>query len=143
VRRLAQLGSNLEEIVAALDISPEQLRDPATVERFRREIDGAHARARVSLRKRIRQRGRGRGRGSPNILALEARNLLRWDRPRDPASAKDRKPDGEAAVAELERMLERMSQRDRKTVAAGGPCPCCSVPCRICGQVKGAGKKET
>lgn len=142
VRRLAQLGSNLEEIVAALDISPEVLRDPAIIARFRREIDGAHARLKVSLRQRIQQRGRGKGRGSPNVLALQARNTLGWDRPRDPASAKDTRPDAEAAIAELERMLEAVRKQYRAIVAAGGPCPACSIACRYCGQVKGTGRAK-
>lgn len=66
----------------ALVIVDAALEDPAQLARFREEISIGHARYQLELREQIKRRGNRstRNAGSVNALALQARNILDWDR---------------------------------------------------------------
>jgi hypothetical protein len=78
----ADAGATEQEIVRGLGISDEALADPIVLARFRAEINAGHARYQLELRKSIRRRGlkTTKAAGSVNALALQARNILDWDK---------------------------------------------------------------
>jgi hypothetical protein len=82
IRAAAEAGSEENEIVRALRIPDSVLADPAVLTEFRGELAAAHARYAVELRQEIRRRGKRstKNAGSVNALALQARNVLDWDR---------------------------------------------------------------
>jgi len=82
VREAASFGSPEETIIRGLDIPESALLNQAELARFRREIAIGHAKYELELRRAIRSRGQKSGRwaGSVNALALQARNILDWDK---------------------------------------------------------------
>ena len=82
VSEAAEAGADETEIIRALGISELALEDPANLTRFRDDIARGHARYKLELRKIIKARGQKttRSAGSVNALALQARNLLDWDK---------------------------------------------------------------
>jgi hypothetical protein len=82
VRENADAGATEQAIVRGLGIPDEALADPVVLTRFRAEISAGHGRYELELRKAIRKRGlkTTKAAGSVNALALQARNILDWDK---------------------------------------------------------------
>lgn len=64
---------------------------------------------RLDLLEDVRRLRKG-GEGSVNATIASLRQALGWDRP-DSGKNRDRRPDQEAAVAELQRLLQRFGKR--------------------------------
>jgi hypothetical protein len=75
-------GATEQTVIKALEIPDVVLENPEILARLRRCADVARAKYELQLRGAIRDRGlhTKRGAGSVNALALQARNLLDWDR---------------------------------------------------------------
>jgi hypothetical protein len=82
IREAAAAGATEAEILKAYRIEETALGDPATLARFRTELEGGLARYKIGLRMSIKDRGNRtrRGAGSVNALALQARNYLDFDK---------------------------------------------------------------
>lgn len=109
VQRYAEAGASEADIVAALKITEEQLKDPVASSKLRETVAHGNALARVELLATIHVRGRESlpGAGSVNALALRARNLLDWDKQ---AVTQDPAPDLASAKASLRVTLERLAR---------------------------------
>jgi hypothetical protein len=121
IERRALDGGAADEIVKALRITAATLELPTVKERFEAVVEEGHARMRLELRRKIRRRGSRRGSGSPNMLALQARNWLSYDR---------NAPDSDAPLpieiaGAADRLLEAVKahQRSRLEASEKGPRP--------------------
>jgi hypothetical protein len=108
VQEHAENGSPETDIVLAMGITEEQLRDPQVAQRLRDIVTRGNAKKRLLVRARVGARGRktGKGAGSVNALALEARNLLEWDRQQQ---TQEEPPDLTSALPRLKLTLERIA----------------------------------
>ena len=79
MKRKAGVGCTEEEIITALEIRPELLKDQETSERLRREVVVGNARHKVQVREKMHEQAIKRG--SVNALGACARNELGWDQP--------------------------------------------------------------
>ena len=119
VREAAAVGATEAEIIKAYGLEESALADPATLMRFRAELEAGLARYKIALRMMIKDRGTRtrRGAGSVNALALQARNLLDFDKQ---IPAQETEPDLGTARQRLEDLGEKMataaSEREGKTV---------------------------
>ena len=90
----------------ALGFGPEQLRDPEILQRLQQEMARGAALHKLDLLADIERLRKG-GDGSVNATLASLRQALGWDR-HDAAKNRERtRPDLEAGVAELERLLKR------------------------------------
>lgn len=82
IREAAAAGADEGVIVRALGIPDVLLEDAANLTQFRDEIARGLAIYKLELHKTIKQRGRKttKSAGSVNALALQARNVLEWDK---------------------------------------------------------------
>lgn len=82
VREAAAAGTPERTIIKALGIPELLLEDAVALLRFREEVGKGHALYELELRKTIRKRGlkSTKAAGSVNALALQARNILDWDK---------------------------------------------------------------
>jgi hypothetical protein len=119
IREAAAAGATEAEILKAYRIEESALEDPATLARFRAELEGGLARYKIGLRMSIKDRGNRtrRGAGSVHALALQARNHLDFDKQ---IPAQEAEPDLGTARQRLEDLGEKMaaaaSEREGKTV---------------------------
>jgi hypothetical protein len=106
VRYYAALGGDRDTIVVALGISPEQLADPAVLERLQQELARGSAQHQLNLLENI-ERLRNGGKGSINATLAGLRHAAGWDQKESGKARDSRPPDNESAIAELERVLRR------------------------------------
>ena len=102
--RYAEVGNSEAEIQAGLGITDEQLRDAPTAERYRREVARGNALKVLKVREAIDKLS---GDESVQTVALEARNVLGWDRQLD---KQEPVPDLAPAAARLRFTLERLAK---------------------------------
>jgi len=107
VRRYARLGADRDLIVAAMGLAPAALRNPAVLEQLQAEIARGYALHKIDLLADA-QRLRKGGDGSVNAVLASLRQALGWNNPESGKGRDAQRPDNEAAVAELERMLRRV-----------------------------------
>lgn len=109
IRAAAEAGATESEIVRAHRIPDEALSDPAMLTQFRDELSDGHARYALELRKSIKRRGlrTTKGAGSVNALALQARNILDWDKQ---LPAQETEPDLGTARQRLRDLLVRLAE---------------------------------
>jgi hypothetical protein len=109
VREAADAGADEREIIRGLGIPDEALQDPATLAQLRAEITAGHARQKLELRRTIRNRGLKtlKGAGSVNALALQARNVLEWDKE---LPTQEVEPDLGTARQRLRDLLVKLAQ---------------------------------
>jgi len=109
IREAAEAGAEEPEIVRALEISEFALAEPANLTRFREEIARGHALLKLELRKTIRRRGQrtSKGAGSVNALALQARNILEWDKQ---LPSQEQEPDLGTARQRLRDLFAKLAQ---------------------------------
>jgi hypothetical protein len=122
VRAAAIAGAVEEEILRGLQISEAALADPATLTRFRDEIAQGHARYKLELRVAIKKRSlrTSENAGSVNALALQARNILDWDKQ---LPAQEAQPDLGTARQRLRDLFVKLAEarselEGRKVTAA-------------------------
>jgi hypothetical protein len=107
VRRAARLGAKRETILTALGVGPEKLADPEVLARLQQELDRGRALLEIDVLEQVAGLRTGKGLGSVNATIASLREIHGWDRP-DSARVKDKqRPDREAAVAGIERLLRR------------------------------------
>jgi hypothetical protein len=108
IEAAAQAGATELEIVRAYGITEAALSDPAILARFREELSRGHARQALGLRIQIQRRGTKttEGSGSVNALALQARNILDWDKQ---LPAQETEPDLGTARQRLKDSLEKLA----------------------------------
>lgn len=104
IKKYAEAGNSEQEIQAGLGITDEQLKDPPTADRFRREVARGNALKVLRLRAAI---DRLSGEDSVNTVALEARNVLGWDRQMD---KQEPPPDLSSAIPRLRLTIERLAK---------------------------------
>jgi len=107
VRRYARLGAERDTIVTALGIPAEALREPEVLQRLQQEMVRGAALYELDLLAGVDRIRKG-GDGSVNATLASLRQKLGWDRPDAAKSRMRTRPDAEAAVAELERVLGRV-----------------------------------
>lgn len=112
MRKYARLGADRDLVVTALGIPNEALRDPLVVDRLQQEILRGQAQYKIDLLGDIKNLRTGRVDGSVNAALAGLRQALGWDRPDSAKSRERKRPDQEAAVAEIERMLRRFRGGD-------------------------------
>jgi hypothetical protein len=106
VLRDAKLGVDRDTIAVVHGFTGEQLGDPDFLSQLQQTIELGEAMHRVSLARDL-ARLRKSGEGSVNATLASLREKLGWDRPGSEQKNKRARPDQEAAVAELERVLRR------------------------------------
>jgi hypothetical protein len=106
VQKWARLGNSKEDIIAALAVSAETLRDPEVVSEFARVMQQGEALHRISLTEDV-DRLRNGGPGKVNAVLASLRQKLNWNRPDSSGAQASAKPDTDAAVAEIAKMLKR------------------------------------
>lgn len=102
VCRYARLGGEREDITVALGFTPEQLGNAEVLERLQQEMARGAALHRLDLLGDVK---RIRDRGSVNAVLASLKQKNKWNR--HDAGKEKPKPDTEAAVAEMERILRR------------------------------------
>ena len=109
VEFFAKNGISEADIRASLGISDTFL-DAVATDRFKTLVARGHARHRVDLELRINRRGvrTSEADGSVNILALQARNKLDWDRQ---IPTQEAEPDLGTARLRLGDLLVRLAQQ--------------------------------
>jgi len=114
----ARAGVDERRIMDAYRLDEQNLRDLGVLERFRQEVHAGNAFKEVHLRVEIDTRGKQsrRNAGSVNILALEARNVLKWDRQQ---KSQEKVPDLASAKERLRTTLERLAEQ--RTEMEGRP----------------------
>lgn len=116
MRRFARLGAERETILTALGVDQKRLQDAGFVTRLQQEIARGAALLEIDLLAERKRLGAG-GRGKVSAVLAGLRQKLGWDKPDSAKSRHATRPDAEAAVAELEKVLQRARDRDR----AGAP----------------------
>lgn len=106
MRRHARLGADRDLIVKAMGLQPEQLRAPAVIERFQEEMDRGEALHRIDLLQDVQRLRRG-GPGKVNAVLASLKQAMGWNKPDSAKGVDDLRPDADAAVAEIQRMLRR------------------------------------
>lgn len=106
VRQFARLGADRDTIVRALGILPERLRDPDVLARMQTELDRGHALHEIDLLQDVRRVRKG-GPGKVNAVLAALRHTLDWNKPDAGKGRTDERPDQDAAIAEIQRMLGR------------------------------------
>ena len=106
VRRYARLGADRDLIVASMGIQPDQLRDPDVIARLAEEVARGEALHRIDLLEDV-QRIRNGGPGKVNAVLASLKQSLGWNKPDAGKGGEAQRPDSEAAVAEIQRMLRR------------------------------------
>lgn len=107
VRRWARLGADRDTILTALGLDFGRLQDVTFAGRLAREMARGAAMLQIDL---LAERDRLGKRGKVSAVLAGLRNKSGWDRP-DSAARASARPDGEAAVAELEKILSRVRER--------------------------------
>ncbi len=118
VQEHAEDGAPEAEIIRGLAIPEAALQDPAVLARFRAAIDAGHGRYKLALRRSINRRGQRTTdkAGSVNALALQARNVLDWDKQ---LPTQEAEPDLTTARQRLRDILERLAKA--RTQVEGKP----------------------
>lgn len=111
VRRYARLGADRDLIVRALGIDPERLREPDVIARMQEEVARGEALHQVDLLEDVQRLRRG-GAGKVNAVLASLKQSMGWSKP-GTGRGEDKRPDGPAAVAEIQRMLERFGRGAR------------------------------
>lgn len=106
VRKYARLGADRDLIVQAMGLQPEQLRDPAVIERFQEELTRGDALHRIDLLEDV-QRIRNGGPGKVNAVLASLKQAMGWNKPDSGKGGEAQRPDADAAVADIQRMLRR------------------------------------
>jgi hypothetical protein len=109
VKTAAETDTEEAEVIRALGISELALADPVNLTRFRDELARGHALYKLELRQTIRQRGQrsSKSAGSVNALALQARNILEWDKQ---LPTQETEPDLGTARQRLRDLFVKLSQ---------------------------------
>lgn len=107
IRQYARLGAERDTIVTALGLTSEQLRQADVLARLQQEMDRGGALHQLDLLRDIQRLRRG-GDGSVNATIASIREKLGWDRHDSAKNRAKQRPDADAAVAELERVLRRV-----------------------------------
>lgn len=109
IRAAAEAGANETEIIRALGLPDALLADAGVLTKFRAEIVSGHARYAIDLRQQIRRRGlrTSNTSGSVNALALQARNILDWDKL---LPAQESEPDIATARQRLRDLFVKLAQ---------------------------------
>lgn len=94
-------------MVRAVGITPEWLLVPAVAERLAYELERGDALHQVDLLRDITALGRG-PEGKVSAVLHGLRQFRGWGK--KDAGSKDHRPDTEAAVSEIERMLARLGK---------------------------------
>ena len=112
VLEAAKAGAQENEIVSAMGLEP-MLADQTLLTRFRDELARGHASYRLQLRTAIKRRGlRSWERsGSVNALALQARNILEWDKQ---IPTQEMEPDLGTARQRLRDLLVKLAEARTK-----------------------------
>lgn len=106
MRRYARLGADRDLIVDSMGLRPEQLRDPAVIERFQEELTRGDALHRMDLLQDVK-RLRSGGPGKVNAVLASLKQAMDWNKPDASKGGDAQRPDAEAAVADIQRMLRR------------------------------------
>lgn len=106
MRTYARLGGERDTILTALGVDPNLLQDPSFVLQLQQELARGEALFQLDLLAERRRLARG-GDGKVSAVLAGLREKLSWDRPDAAKSRKGQRPDSEAAVAELERVIQR------------------------------------
>lgn len=106
MRKYARLGADKDLIVQAMGIEPGTLRDADVVARFQEEMARGEALHRIDLLGDV-QRLRKGGPGKVNAVLASLKQSMGWNKPDSSKNVDDLRPDGAAAVAEIQRMLQR------------------------------------
>lgn len=108
VRNYARLGADRDTIVGALGIDPERLRTPEALARMQQELARGEAQHRIDLLVNVRRLRSGKLKDGKVSAALASlKQSMGWGKPDSGKGGETAKPDNEAAVAEIQRMLGR------------------------------------
>lgn len=105
VRKYARLGAARDLVVQAMGISSDVMRDPEVSRRFQEELDRGEALHQIDLLEDVRRLGKGRN-GKVNAVLASLRQAMGWGTDR-PKGTEAQRPDQDAAVADIQRMLGR------------------------------------
>lgn len=109
IRQAAEAGTPPNVIIDAYALPLARLELPGVKERFQRTMREGHAVYEIQLRLDIKWRGKytKRNAGSVNALALQARNILDWDRGLE---GQDQAPDLGTARQRLRDLFEKLAK---------------------------------
>lgn len=91
-----------------MGISQERLKDPAVIQRMQEELARGEALHRIDLLLNVQQLRRGTLKDAKVSATLASlKQALGWGKPDSGKGRTDQRPDQDAAVAEIQRMLGR------------------------------------
>lgn len=107
IRNAARLGAERDLITTALGLTAKQLASPAFQVQLAAEVERGHALYKLDLLGDVRRmrKGGATGGGSVHATLAALREAFGWDRPGH--ERRGPRPDQQAAVAEVDRILRR------------------------------------